>query len=122
MIDGPEQSQKFQDAAEQPQSAVEMFDPATNTWTAKAPLPFGRSHIASSTIVVQGRIVTLGGETTYQNAVNNVSAYNPATNTWQELTPLPTARASGVAGFLNGAYYFSTGGVTSNTYKGTIIG
>ena len=37
--------QQNQDAAEIPQSAVEVYDAATNTWSAAAPMPFGRSHI-----------------------------------------------------------------------------
>jgi N-acetylneuraminic acid mutarotase len=114
--------QKNQDAAEAPQAALEVYDPATDAWTAKASMPFGRSHIASSTIVVNNHIVTLGGETTYQNSVNNVSAYDPSTNSWQALTALPQNRASGVGAFINNAYYYTTGGVTSNTYKGTIVG
>jgi N-acetylneuraminic acid mutarotase len=81
-------------------------------------MPFGRSHIASATIVVNGRIVTLGGETTFQNAVNNVTAYDPGTNTWTDLTGLPASRASGVAGYINGNFYYTTGDVTTTTYKG----
>ncbi len=110
--------QQNQDAAEAPQAALQVYDPATNTWSSLASMPFGRSHIASATIVVNNRIVTLGGETTFQNAVNNVSAYDPTTNTWTELTALPVSRASGVAGFINGNYYYSTGDVTTTTYKG----
>jgi N-acetylneuraminic acid mutarotase len=110
--------QQNQDAAESPQSALQVYDPSTNAWTSLAPLPLGRSHIASATIVVNNRIVTLGGETTFQNAINNVTSYDPATNTWTELTPIPANRASGVAAFINGNYYYTTGDVTSVTYKG----
>src|SRR5207249_3433411 len=92
--------QQNQDAAESPQPALERYDPATDTWTSLAPLPFGRSHIASATVVVNNHIVTLGGETTYQSSITNVTAYDPVTNTWQELTPLPVAKASGVAAFI----------------------
>ena len=112
--------QQGQDAAEVPQSAVEAYDPATNTWTAAAPLPFGRSHINAAIEVIGGRIVTFGGETTFNNAVANVSAYNPATNTWSELTALPSKRSSGVVGFLNGDVYYSGGLLTKNLWRGVL--
>jgi N-acetylneuraminic acid mutarotase len=113
--------QKNQDAAESPQAALERYDPATDTWTALASMPFGRSHIASATVVVNNHIVTLGGETTYQSSINNVTAYDPVSNSWQELTPLPSPKASGVGAFIAGNYYYTTGGVSASTYKGTPI-
>jgi N-acetylneuraminic acid mutarotase len=110
--------QKNQDQAESPQSAVEVYDPVADKWTTAAALPFGRSHINSATIVVSGRIFTLGGETTYQNAINNVTAYDPDNNTWTNVTPLPVSHASGVASFINNKFYYTTGDVTTGTYEG----
>jgi N-acetylneuraminic acid mutarotase len=112
--------QQGQDAAEVPQSAVEVYDPATRQWTAKAPLPFGRSHIAASTLVVDNRIVVLGGEKTFNSVVNNVSAYDPATDSWSEMTALPQTRNSGVAAYINGQLIYSTGRFATTTYRGTI--
>jgi N-acetylneuraminic acid mutarotase len=112
--------QQNQDAAEIPQAALEVYDPATDTWAAKTPLPFGRSHIAAATLVVNGRIVTLGGEKTFNSVVANVSAYDPATDQWTEMTALPATRNSGVAAFINGELIYSTGRFATTTYRGTI--
>ena len=112
--------QQNQDAAEIPQSAVEIYDPATNTWSAGATMPFGRSHINAAVLIIGNRIVTLGGETTFNNSVANVSAYDPASNTWSEMSPIPTKRSSGVAAFLNGEIYYSGGLMTKNVWKGVL--
>jgi N-acetylneuraminic acid mutarotase len=112
--------QKGQDAAEVPQAAVEVYDPATNGWTSAAALPFGRSHIAAATAVWRGRIVTFGGETTFGTAVANVSAYNPETNSWSDVTPLPAKRSSGIAAIVNDAVYYSGGLLSRSTWKGTL--
>jgi N-acetylneuraminic acid mutarotase len=112
--------QKNQDAKEIPQSALEVYNPATNQWTALRSLPFGRSHIAAATMIAGGRIVTIGGETTFNTSVNNVSSYDPGTNTWSELTPLPIKMSSGVAGLIDGVFYYATGRLTTGTFKGVI--
>src|SRR2546426_8663256 len=40
-------------------AAVEVYDPATNTWTKKAPLPTPRDHLAAAT--VGGKVYAIGG-------------------------------------------------------------
>jgi N-acetylneuraminic acid mutarotase len=112
--------QQNQDAAEVPQAALEVYDPATNKWAALASLPFGRSHIAAATVVWNGHIVTFGGETQYLESINNVSAYDPATNTWSELTTLPGSRSSGAAAVIDGVVYYTGGLLTTTTWKGTL--
>ena len=112
--------QQDQDADEVPQPALEVYDPATNAWTSRASMPFGRSHIAAATTVWRGRIVTFGGETTYQTSVKNVSAYNPVTDTWSELSPLPGNRSSGVAAIVNDTVYYTGGLLATTTWKGTL--
>lgn len=112
--------QQGQDAAEVPQSAVEVYDPATNAWSPAAPLPFGRSHINSTIEVIGGRIVTFGGETTFNNPVATVSAYDPATNKWTDLSSLPSKRSSGVTALLNGEIYYSGGLLTTTLWKGVV--
>jgi N-acetylneuraminic acid mutarotase len=112
--------QQNQDAAEVPQAAVEIYDPASNSWSSAAPMPFGRSHIAGATVIVNDRIVVLGGEKTFNSVVNNVSAYDPARNAWEEMTPLPQPRNSGVAAYVDGILIYSTGRFATNTYRGVI--
>jgi N-acetylneuraminic acid mutarotase len=112
--------QQNQDANEIPQSALEIYDPASNSWSAGKSLPFGRSHIAGATVLVNGRIVVLGGETTFNSTVKSVSAYDPGVNDWLPMTDLPVSINSGVAAFINGELIYSTGRFATATYRGTI--
>jgi Kelch motif protein len=73
---------------------VEAYDPVTNTWTTKAPMPTPRSNFAVA--AVSGIIYAIGGVTntgvTYPNttrAIQTVDAYDVASNTWSPRAPLP---------------------------------
>lgn len=101
------------------QSFVDVYDPATDTWTAAAPLVPARSHIANSTFVLDGRIVVAGGETAHNKTMANVDAYDPATDRWTALTPLPQARASSVAGPLGDGFLYTGGNATAQGWKAT---
>lgn len=84
------------DEGDQYASAVEAYDPVSDTWEALSPLPTPRGGFAGA--FVEGQLIFIGGErgtTTF----DTVEAYNPATQTWTELPPVPTARHGvGVAG------------------------
>ncbi len=112
--------QQNQDANEIPQAAVEVYDPATNQWSTAASLPFGRSHVAAATLLVDGRIVVLGGEKTFNSVINNVVAYDPALDQWTEMTALPSPRNSGVAAYIDGELIYSTGRLVTTTYRGIV--
>jgi N-acetylneuraminic acid mutarotase len=99
--------------------AVEVYDPATDTWTTKNPIPRGVSHIASATFVMGDRIIVMGGESAHNAQLRDVWAYTPATDQWQALSPLPAAKFSGVANHIGGKIVFTTGGSGSTTWVGT---
>lgn len=107
------------DAALVPQGQVDVYDPATDVWTRLADMPKPLNHISGSTLVVGSRILTMGGQTSNDNSVNDVFAYDPATNTWTALNTLPGRRFSGVAGLIDGIIYFTTGSGLTTTWKGT---
>jgi len=105
------------DGSEPPSSAVEEYDPATDTWTEKAPMPTARS--ALSTSVVDGKIYALGGST-YRTGLSTVEAYDPATDTWTTKAPMPTARTTFLAtSAVNGIIYV-IGGVNGETAFSTV--
>ena len=83
-------------------SAVEVYDPGSNTWTKKADLPFPRAGIATS--VVNGKIYVMGGwsEDTILSAVE---MYDPVTDTWESKAPMPTTRAFFSTSIVNGKIY-----------------
>ncbi len=68
----------------------EAYDPATNTWTTKAPMPTPRGALSAA--AVNGIIYAIGGYKPNQELTVN-EAYDPATNTWTTKAPMPTPRA-----------------------------
>jgi N-acetylneuraminic acid mutarotase len=75
---------------------LEEYDPATEQWTSKAPLPVGLHHVGIG--VAGGKLFVIGG---YQQSglsvwkpVATVYAYDPATDTWTERAPMPTPRGA----------------------------
>jgi hypothetical protein len=64
------------------------YNPATDTWTTKAPMPAPRGYFGMG--VVNNKIYAIGGWPNY--ATNE--EYNPATNTWTTKAPMPTTRWS----------------------------
>src|SRR5258705_2068305 len=61
----------------------EMYDPATNTWTERSPMPTARNHAFSG--VVNGKIYVIGGRIGAGNIpattnIDRVEEYDPATH------------------------------------------
>src|SRR5207244_1182531 len=77
-----------------------VYDPAKNTWTSLAPMPFGMNHSATSTD--GSKFWIFGGRTggnVVANGFDTVEVYDPATNAWATsddptsgIAPLPQAR------------------------------
>jgi len=102
-----------------PLSVNEVYDPATNTWTTKAPMPTARGNHAAA--VIGGKIYMVGGQiattlpvlpTATSPGMNGVYAdtaineeYDPVANTWTTKAPMPTARRNLSAEVINGKVY-----------------
>jgi N-acetylneuraminic acid mutarotase len=75
---------------------VEMYDPVTDRWTSKAPMPAGLHHVGIG--VVDGRLYIIGGYSrsglSVWNPVATVYTYDPATDSWIERAPMPTPRGA----------------------------
>jgi len=106
-------------------TAMEMYDPQTNTWTRKRDLPFPRSHLTAGMFIYQGRICFLGGDPAYDQPQSEVYAYDPATDSWSIMGRLPLPRSTVVGGvFADGRVISSTGngpGATTTTWIGTPV-
>jgi hypothetical protein len=77
--------------------SCEIYDPATNLWSAAAPLlPGRRSHTA--TLLPDGRVLVAAGWTSSLSA--SAAIYTPATNTWTQVTPPPSGERYGHAAFV----------------------
>ena len=91
-------------------NTVEMYDPATNTWTPRAAMPTGRRTFVVGTLnghaQVMGGEVASGGATFPQN-----EDYDPATNTWTSLSSMTTGRHGPAAATIDGVVYVAGGGI-----------
>jgi N-acetylneuraminic acid mutarotase len=75
----------------------EVYDPATNTWTTRAPMSTPRNHLAGAT--VNGKI------------------YDPARNSWQATDNMPLAR-HGIGGGVIGSRLYVAGGHITAAFSG----
>ena len=88
---------------------VEMYDPATDTWTQKADMPTPRK---TKTCVVDSKIYAIGGWSTAneQSQLETVEVYDPATDTWAKAQSMNRARCSTAMSVVNGEIY-AIGGI-----------
>jgi N-acetylneuraminic acid mutarotase len=72
----------------------EEYDPATDCWRARAPMPVARDHVGLA--LVNGKIYTFGGfvKTVHEGAGTDVFEYDPASDTWRARAPLKTPLGS----------------------------
>jgi outer membrane protein assembly factor BamB len=90
-------------------SAVEAYDPVSNLWSSRAPLPAGISQ--AGVVSAVGKIYVIGGAGCC--AGNTVYCYDPATNGWSLKTPIPVQYCNGTAVAVNGIIYIIGGGCGS---------
>jgi hypothetical protein len=89
---------------------VEVYDPVTDTWTLKSPLPTPRYHLGAAE--VDSKIYAIGG---YNGGVLKTNEeYEPITDTWISKTPMLTARYGLGAATVNDKIY-AIGGKYLNT-------
>jgi large repetitive protein len=90
-------------------ASVEMYDPATNSWIARAAMPTGRRTMVVGTL--NGRAQVMGGERTPSGGTfAQNEEYDPTTNSWRSLAAMPTPRHGAAAGTINNVVYVVGGG------------
>ncbi len=101
--------------------ALEVYDPAMDRWTSKAPMPVGLHHVGLG--ATGGRLYVVGG---YRRSglsgwqpVATVYAYDPARDTWAERAPMPTARGALSATVHDGKLY-AIGGYDGKTNNAAV--
>ncbi|MDR4461154.1 MAG: hypothetical protein MRJ67_11655 [Nitrospirales bacterium] len=87
--------------------SLQEYDPATDRWTSRAPMPVGLHHVGIG--VAGDRLFIIGG---YKQSglsvwepVATVYAYDPTTDTWAERAPMPTPRGALSVAEHNGKLY-----------------
>jgi N-acetylneuraminic acid mutarotase len=92
---------------------VEEYDPATNAWRARSPMPTARNHAAVG--AAGGKIYVIGGRLgagfiTVASNTDIVEEYDPATDQWGALKArMPTARSAVAWGVHGGRVYVAGG-------------
>jgi len=85
-------------------NVTEEYDPATDTWSYKTPMPTARTEFGIA--VYENKIYCIGGygDPEYVGLGTN-EVYDPATDTWETLASLPTPRWDVQANVLLGRIY-----------------
>lgn len=96
-------------------STVEVYDPATDTWTTKKSM--NRVNASFGAAAVNGKIYVIGGHKG-QAGFSNVEMYDPATNTWTAKKSMQHARHGLGVCAVNGKIY-AIGGCPSPGAPGT---
>jgi N-acetylneuraminic acid mutarotase len=101
-------------------ASVEVFDPASESWSRAADLPEARAGLAAA--VVDGRIHVAGGEIMASSAVfSDHWIYDPAADAWSAGAPLSLARRGQAAAALPDGLYL-IGGSTGTGLLGALLG
>ena len=96
----------------------EVYDPKTDRWEMRKPLPGARDHVGS--VAHNGQIHIIGGRfNTFEYNTNLHHVYLPDRDTWEERSPLPTAR-SGHGLVVYRDRFFAMGGEAGIIGKGGI--
>jgi len=93
---------------------VDAFDPASGSWTSRAPIPIARSEIPGATSAMDdGRILVVGGSVAGIHPSADVLVYDPAVDAWCALPSLPEPRKGAVAARIGSRVVVTGGSPTS---------
>ncbi len=112
----PSEGAAEQPPENEPSARVDVYDPATDTWSSAASLPEAR--VKPGLCAVNGRLYALGGRHEDTNT-SSVVEYDPASDTWTHVADLPLAVRHAPAAQAGGMIYL-TGGWSPNDAKGDI--
>jgi aqualysin 1 len=91
------------DAAGKPTTTLYAYDPATNTWTTRAPMPIPSGCGASG--VINGKLYVITGCRTTSTSLGVFHVYDPALNKWTTLKYPPHEHGYPAAGVIDGKFY-----------------
>src|SRR5262245_11037283 len=87
---------------------LQIYDPATNTWSLGAPMPWSAGSLC--TAAIDGKIYAAGGIATGGFTVGNCAVYDPLANAWTPLAPMPDGGRNHAAVATDGSKLFAFGG------------
>jgi len=98
-------------------ATLEIYDPATDTWTTGAPMSTGRDGLGVAAL--DGKIYAVGGSDG-NTPIASGEVYDPATNSWTPIASMPTARTQLRLAAVNGLLY-AIGGEARIDGKVTVL-
>ena len=125
-------------------SVNEVYDPLTDSWESKEPMPTKRSQLNANVVngkiyliggrtggqystVVDGKIYVMGGQDEFADPMNLelVQIYDPSTDAWSFGSPMPTVVWQAAAGATAGVWapkrIYVIGGLPDHSLDGTDI-
>jgi N-acetylneuraminic acid mutarotase len=100
--------------------SVVAFNPSTNTWSTKAPLPAARQGFTAAA-AIGGTIYLAGGKDAAGALTRTLYAYNSSSNTWSTRANMPVASACGGSAVISGKLYVFSGCTRSSTNLWTAL-
>ena len=101
-------------------TALEIYDPATDSWTAGAPSLIARG--LSATAVIGGKLYVAGGTAAGYANFANLEIYDPLTDSWSMGAPLPTELTQAGGAAFGGKFYVFGGYTGPSVYNQQITG
>jgi hypothetical protein len=100
-------------------ATCELYDPATNVWTATGSLNFARG-VHTATLLANGRVLVAGGVDSTQLPISSAEIYDPTAGTWSLSASLPGPLSLHTATLLmNGQVLVAGGDGNTPTTVGT---
>ena len=88
--------------------ANEEYNPATDTWEAKAPMPTARAEMQANE--VNDKIYVISGTLPNGNISNATEVYDPSTDSWSAAASIPTPVGLYASTVVNNKIYVEGGG------------
>ncbi|MBN1358921.1 hypothetical protein JW988_09170 [Candidatus Bathyarchaeota archaeon] len=105
-------------------NVTEVYDPASNSWTKKSPMPI--PVLGCTSAVIDGKIYVIGGSRHFQlgwelATVGSTQVYDPENDAWSTRASLPVAESYGAAATTSGvtapARLYYVGGSNETHYS-----
>jgi len=94
---------------------LDVYDPGTNSWQVKAPMPTGREGLGAA-VGPDGTVYAIGGGSDHfdrrYSCYDVVEAYTPRTDAWSTMPPLPLPMCGVTAGTTARGTIVAVGGST----------